>query len=145
MSASNLFRAEIHIPFRPSRLLLWFLAVSHGCAALVPLLLPLPVYGQAFLLLTIALSAWHGWRKQQGLLPSSPLTLTWREAAGWEVTDHEQQSIAVLLENSSFTHRWLQVLNFRSPGGRRFSLILLPDNVDAEVARNLRRRLNLLH
>lgn len=47
----------------------------------------------------------------------------------------------VRLDASSFLQPWLCVLNWRTPRGKLYTLILLPDSVPQELLRQLRVRI----
>ena len=59
----------------------------------------------------------------------------------WRLQQTNGDEVRAELQSSSYIHPKLSVLNFRSEQGKRYSLILLPDGIDAESFRRLRVRL----
>jgi len=148
---------------RPSRLLMAFLALSHGGAFALVLGLPIDWGGRAALLVGVALSL--AWDALTHVWPRAPWAI--RDAVlgeqGWELTLGRGRRGPVALAPSTFVGTWLIVLNFRSgsqrpdsgqsgswrawpwrPGGWPSpSLVVLPDSLDEPTRRRLRVRLRL--
>lgn len=125
-----------------SRRLQMFLLASHLGVALVVLFTPgMPWWGMAMLLPAIAFSLWYFWRLYISREhPASVFETTFYSIDIWRVHTRQGSGFA-RLDDSSFLHPWLCVLNLRGQGGKLHTLILLPDNVPADVLRRLRVRI----
>lgn len=145
----NSFTAELVIKPVPSRFLLGFVLFIHLLALGVLPALP----GLVFWVMLILLAAVSGSLIYNLLLYNARLpekwveTVYWRETGGWELTTATGEHLPVIFCGSSFSSVFIDVLNFRTRralGGRRFSVILLPDNSDHSQRRCLRMRLSLI-
>lgn len=142
VTAANPFQAELHLHAKPSRLLLGFIASSHLLAGVAVWAMPLAAGWQAGLLLAVLVSVLYYGGLHSGYLPQRSVQLAiWREFGGWELQTHSGESLPAQLCGSSFSSYYLSVLNFKTRQGRRFTLVLLPDNLDAASGQHLRRRL----
>lgn len=124
-----------------SRQLAVFIASTHGLVALVVLLMPgVAWWGQGLLLLAVAVSGWHFWRLH--IVRSAPQAV--QEVRFYALDNCLVRTVAgsqfARLDDSSFLHPWLCVLNLRSQKGKVHTLILLPDSLSQDVLRQLRVR-----
>lgn len=116
--------------------------LAHGGAALCMLLVALPWWLKAGLLVAVVVSAqhaysWHLLHRGKGLVEA----WSWSDGR-WEVRCfNEAVPLPATLAADSLVLAWLTVLVFRLDDGRVRSLLLLPDNIDATVFRRLRVRL----
>lgn len=140
-SSSKALRLEL----RPSRQLLFLIAISHGGACVLPFLLSVPVWASLCAALLAAAGAWHGLRLH--VLRRHPQALTglhWRDDGEWEatvVTGAVQEGLRL---DASYAHAWLVIL-YLAPveGRRRQPVLLLRDSLDPSAFRRLRVRLRL--
>ena len=143
--ASHRRRPPLLVRPRPSRLLVGFVALSHGLAAGIALALPVGWPGRLALVLLIALSV--VWNVITHVWPRTPWAV--REALlgedGWEITLGTGDRRPAQLAPSTFVGTRLMVLNFRCHRWPRCSLVLLPDGVDPQTRRRLRAWLRLGH
>jgi hypothetical protein len=61
----------------------------------------------------------------------------------WRIQQADGVEVTAQLQSNSYIHPRLSVLNFRNEQGRRQSLVLLPDGIDAATFRRLRVRLKM--
>lgn len=78
------------------------------------------------------------------LHPDTPVQLLLTVGEEWWLTCVRGETIQVQLLPAAYVHPWLTVLSFRGEG-RRYSVILTPDVVDADMFRRLRVRLRFMH
>lgn len=113
---------------------------AHAGAAAIALLMPLPLWGRCALLGVLLWSAWRVWSAH--LCPGgrriSEVLL--RRDDVFEVTTAAGIAEAQLL-GADLVAPWLTVLRLRRGDGACVSLVLLPDNVEAQAFRRLRVRL----
>lgn len=124
-----------------SRQLIAFLLITHLLALGVILFMPfLPWWGKALSLLVVAYSGWYYWRLHiLRSLPQSVLDVHFYATDNCLV--HAQaDSVFAVLDNSSFLHPWLCVLNLRSRNGKLYTLILPNDSLSTDILRQLRVR-----
>lgn len=149
MSSLNAFTAELVVKPVPSPLLLVFVVLVHLSALLVLFSLS----ALAFWMTGILVAVVSGSLIYNLLLHSARLpgrwaeTVYWRETGGWELTTATGEHLPVIFCGSSFSSVFMDVLNFKTRkalGGRRFTVILLPDNSDQSQRRCLRMRLSLI-
>lgn len=149
MSATtvNAFTAELVIKPVPSRWLLIFILVVHLVAGGVLLLMPLALWVKGMLVAVVSGSLlYNGLLHSAGLAKRWAAVVYWRETGGWELTTATGEHVPVIFCHSSFSSVFVDVLNFKTRkalGGRRFTVILLPDNSDKAQRRCLRMRLML--
>lgn len=119
----------------------WVFAI-HLLAAGVTLSLPgLADWSKAVLLGLTGFSVWHTWRLH--LVRSHPYAVqeaTFYTPDNWRIHTPQGSRFAAL-DDSSFLHPWLCVLNLRSQSGRMHTLLLMPDSVPPDTLRRLRVRL----
>ncbi|WGZ92604.1 MAG: hypothetical protein QJT81_12055 [Candidatus Thiothrix putei] len=114
---------------------------THLLAALVTGLIPvLPVWGKGLLLVLIVVSLRYYWRLHISRVVPNAV----QEVRFYQVDVCLVRTVAAgffaRLDDSSFLHPWLCVLNLRTPTGKLHSLIVLPDSVPVDVLRQLRVR-----
>jgi len=68
--------------------------------------------------------------------------LLWQEHNSWLITQHNLRSMAELCDSSVITSV-CAVLNFKLENGKRQSILLFKDSVDAESFRRLRVRIKV--
>lgn len=114
---------------------------THLLAAVVVGLMPaMPVWGKSLLLVLIVVSLRYYWR----LHISRTAVQAVQEVRFYQVDNclvrTTTAGVLARLDDSSFLHPWLCVLNLRTPKGKLHSLILLPDSVPVDSLRQLRVR-----
>ena len=128
--------AAIAFDYRPSRRLC--AAVAVVCALAIAaafwsgfdLRVRLPAAASA-----LAYAAWE----MRRFLASAPRRAAWREAGHWRLACDDAEHLAEL-RGSTVRAGWI-VLDLRRGDGRRITLVLSPDNCDADTRRRLRVRL----
>jgi toxin CptA len=127
----------IAFDYAPSR---WLLAALIGVATVAVLAIAasgIRLWLQLLLAAAACLYAWHSCRS---LLRPAIRRCAWYESGHWRVRDMAGQDHAVSLRQASVRGS-LIVLRFHSPLRRGTTLVLLPDNCDADTRRRLRVRL----
>jgi toxin CptA len=127
----------IGFDYRPSR---WFAACSVGIwlfALLAIAACGMPAWSK--MAMAIVASAYAGWALRDFLYPRCR-HLFWHAAGHWRVHDAGGQEHVAELRHASVVGG-LIVLSFRAPSFGKVSIVLLPDNSDAETRRRLRVRL----
>lgn len=124
-----------------SRQLAVFIGVTHGLAALVAVLMPgMEWWGKGALLIPIAVSLGYFWRLHIARTAAQSVQeAVFYQVDNWLVRTPSGSHFA-RLDDSSFLHPWLCVLNLRSQKGKLHTLVLLPDSLPQEVLRQLRVR-----
>lgn len=136
--------APLWIKPRSSRYLRIFLIITHGLAGLALLMtpLPLPVLGLSLVLLASSL-AWH-WRRDKGTSGQGGCRqLYWDSDRQWHLQDgcarwHRPEYYRVV-----WNHPAVILLQFPRMRRGPASLLLLADQLPAELHRQLRLRLTL--
>ena len=127
----------IGFDYRPSR---WFAACGVGIWVFALLAIAasgLPAWSK--LILAIVASVYAGWALRD-FMRSRCRHLLWHAAGHWRVHDAGGQEHVAELRYAS-AHGGLIVLSFRAASFGRVSIVLLPDNSDADTRRRLRVRL----
>lgn len=100
----------------------------------------MPVWGKILLLLLVAVSLRYCWRLH--IVRSAPQAV--QEVRFYQVDNcllrTASEGVFARLDDSSFLHPWLCVLNLRTQRGKLHTLILLPDSVPPDILRQLRVR-----
>lgn len=120
--------------------LLAALLAAHGGAAAALLLVSGPWWVGAGLATLMLVSAAVSLTRHFGNSPSRVRELVLHADGGFEVHTEAGGEPAVL-RYVSLAEPWLTVFGVRGAGGRRYDILLLADNVDAEPFRRLRVRL----
>ncbi len=129
----------------PSRRLAAMLLITHGGAAALLPVLPIPAVAAWMLFLLIAFSLVYYWRLELLRLgPRAVRMVEWSGEGEWMLTDHKGSTTWAELDASSYLHPGLIILNFTLPNkdGRRH-LILFRDGIDPALFRKLSVRLHL--
>ncbi len=127
----------------PSRILAIGLAVVHLGAIMVLLNLPLPGWGKALVAIAVLVDAAHVFRRYVLFQGDAVTGVISFPDGRWMVTTRLRGECLGEPVGERLVQPWLTVLVFRLVDGRRRSLILLPDNIDAENFRRLRVRLRI--
>ena len=130
--------AAIGFDYAPSR---WFAACSLGVWLLALLAIAacgLPAWSK--IALAIVASVYAGWALRDFLRPPCR-HLLWHAAGHWRAHDSDGQEHVAELRHASVIGG-LIVLSFRAASIGKTSIVLLPDNCDAETRRRLRVRLS---
>ena len=136
------FLRPIRLTIGRSRRLLWALAFIHCGAAGAALFVALPWWLRVSLL---AVVLWSGWRAHSRHLRGDGVAvreLLLRGDGVFEVTTATGIEEASLI-SADLVEPWLTVLVLRRVSGRKVSVVLLPDNVEADAFRRLRVRLRM--
>jgi len=117
------------------------MVASHVLAAVVVGFMPaLPLWGKGLLLVLIAVSLRYNWRLHISRVAPNAV----QEVRFYQVDNALLRTASAgffaRLDDSSFLHPWLCVLNWRTLNGKLYSLILMPDSVPSDVLRQLRVR-----
>lgn len=111
-------------------------AVACGFASDLPLAIQCLLAGCA-LLYAGRCSGLHGSRR----VARAIVLLVWDRQGRWRVLQRDGTLLDVCLEHGAYVHPQLLVLPFRSAGGRRLSVLMVPDAVNGDALRRLRVRL----
>ncbi len=124
-----------------SRQLSAFLLTSHVLASGVVVFMPaIPGWGKCLLLLAVVFSGIYFWRLHVSRsLSQAVLDVTFYNTNNCLVRTNTGSVFAVL-DDSSFLHPWLCVLNLRTRRNKVHTLILLNDALPADTLRQLRVR-----
>ena len=100
----------------------------------------LPWWSKGVLLVLIALSLRYYWRLHISRVAPNAV----QEVRFYQVDVCLVRTAAAgffaRLDDSSFLHPWLCVLNLRAKNGKRYSLVLPPDSIPSDILRQLRVR-----
>jgi hypothetical protein len=142
--SSSRFAAPLVLEIRPSWWIAAALAAVHALSGVTAMLLPLPGWARAVLIVAIVVSAVKTLRAHAWLLDDRAIvSLRWDVDDAWTLTTRAGDAIAATLLPGSYLHPLLTVLNFRAADRRRASVVIIPARVDAERFRQLRVRLAL--
>jgi hypothetical protein len=124
-----------------SKQLAVFVVATHLLAAVVVGFMPaLAVWAKGLLLLPLVWSWRYYWRLHISRVAADAV----QEVRFYQVDNALVRTatagVLARLDDSSFLHPWLCVLNWRAKGGKLYTLILMPDSVPPEVLRQLRVR-----
>lgn len=124
-----------------SRQLAVFVVGTHLLAAVVVGFMPaLAVWAKSLLLLPIVFSLRYYWRLHLSRVAPDAV----QEVRFYQVDNAlvrtSTAGVLARLDDSSFLHPWLCVLNWRTQSGKLYTLILMPDSVPNDVLRQLRVR-----
>jgi toxin CptA len=126
----------IGFDYRPSRLIAVAIVAVLTCAGIAIAVCGLPVGSKV--LLAIASCGYGVWSLRDFLQPRCR-HLHWHEAGHWRVRDAQEQEHLFELHNAVMLGS-LIALSLRSKAIGRTSVLLLPDNCDADTRRHLRVR-----
>ncbi len=130
-------------PGRSPRLAAMLLFTHGGAAALLPFL-PVPILVACVLLLLLAGSLVHYWRRELLRKGRRAVTaLEWSGEGTWTLTSPDGIERPAVLDGSSYLHPDLMVLNFNLPEGGRRHAILTRDCIEPSLFRRLSARLKL--
>lgn len=117
------------------------MVATHLLTTIVVGLMPaLPLWGKGLLLVLIAVSLRYYWRLHiSRVAPNAVQEVRFYQVEVCLVRTAAAGFLA-RLDDSSFLHPWLCVLNLRAQNGKRYSVVLLPDSVPADTLRQLRVR-----
>ncbi|MEE9342871.1 MAG: protein YgfX [Gammaproteobacteria bacterium] len=132
------FAVKLRVELRPSRYLQLFIGLSYLLTALVWLMTPVDWFfrlSAALLLLGYAVLQIQKLTGEKRISRISFHTVT-----GWHLT-RCGLTCAATLNVSFYMTAWLVVASFQLPGGKKETLVLLPDSLDQTEFRHLRVRL----
>lgn len=116
-------------------------AVVIGHAGALVLMTTLPfTWWLPLVAFAVAVSLWRSWPLYVAHRPVPTYAVTWHGDGRWTWCDAGGEPVACRLLPPSFVHPMLVVLNLSCRGKRR-SVVLVPDNIDADLLRRLRVRL----
>ena len=135
------FSAPIHLRAGASRRLALGILLIHVGTAAIAMTVALPGWFKlalgGALLMSLAWS-WYWHILHRGDAVTEAVLYT---DGTWLVTTAGRGTIPAVLASDSFAQPWLTALLFTFEDGRRRTLLLLPDNTDADAFRRLRVRL----
>jgi toxin CptA len=138
-------RACLPLLIRPrvSRRLAVFLALIHGLAGVVILVLPIG-FNRFPLLVLVALGGIHAcWVHLLRRAPWSIQSALWQSDGAWLLTLNSGAAVEARLSPATFVSLPLVVLNFRAGWWRRYALPVCVDAIAPEQLRRLRQRLRI--
>lgn len=132
----------LHVTLQPSRLLAVMLFVIHGAAIAALALSAMPAWVKTALILLLALNLFHQSRRHALLREAESVVEFSLAENGILLGQRDGRQIAGKLLGNSMVISHLCVMNVL-PQGARFSrsIVILPDNLDAEIFRRLRVKL----
>lgn len=134
--------APLHLDLRRSPRLVLLICMCHGGAAALAAVLPVPAWTVGALAAAVLVSATAAVaRHALQLHPRAVRAVISRDAGEWLLVDCDGLCRRASLSSDSYVHPWITILNFT--GGRRCTVLVLPDRVDREAYRRLRVRLRL--
>ncbi len=138
------YATPLHLELKPSRLLLALLCFMYGGAALVLLIIPIPVWFSVFLIFLVALDLYlqinlHVLMRSK----KSVVRLIWLESHQWKIFDCNGECVEGALIGQSYLHTGLVVLRFKTITKKRRAVIVFIDSMASESHRKLRVRLRL--
>jgi len=142
--SSQKFVTPLQIDLQPSRLLFALLVIMFSGALFLLCLLPWPIYLLTLFSLLLIVSFFvvleqHVLRRGRHRLKS-----VMQDSSGqWWLQKQSGEKLSVQLEDDSYLHSWLVVLNFKNIK-RRYSVVLMQDSLECSVFRRLRVRLLVL-
>ena len=135
--SSRRYVPPLRIKLQPSRILTTFIITSHVLTFGV--LWILPVQGSViFLLLLVLLMSTYASLKKYIFERYRIHEIIYDSDGDWKLLIGHNEEIFVDLQADSYRHPFLSILNFRTVDNKKYSVILLPDNVDRESFRKLR-------
>lgn len=134
---SRTYATPLELELLPSRQQRYFVSLVFILAALSVLILPWPLVLRLTVLIVLGLVSYYLLRTFN---PCSHIM--WQSDNHWLLTSHNIRYAAVLMPESLVTPM-LVILLFRDETGRRQSVVIWPDSVDASAFRRLRVRLKL--
>ncbi len=135
------FTAPIHLRAGASRRLALGIMLAHGGAAAIAMTLALPDWFKLGLGSALVLSFWWSWYWHILHRGDAVTEAVLYGDGSWLVTTAGRGTSRALLASDSFAQPWLTALLFTFEDGRRRTLLLLPDNSEADAFRRLRVRL----
>ncbi len=138
----NAFNAPIRVTYRPPKVLLYLMTLSHFGALPCLLFVSLTVWLTGPLLVLILTNYYffvRGFSRQQHARYCPQLCLG--KDNRWSLLTASDESLAIQLQPGAFVHRLLLVLRFKAENGNSWSFILSPENVESHTLRRLRVRL----
>lgn len=144
--SSNPYKQVLEFKPQASRQLLLLMIIMHSAAGLIVLfLLNLPMVQQALLLLIISLAGYFSYRLHyQKTLNASIIAIRLNAENQWSITLAKQAPLSVVLLDSSLLSHYLMILNFKAETGKRYSIILAQDTIEAQLARQIRARIKVM-
>ena len=126
----------LHLELKPSRCLAAYLAFVHSSVAWV-FVAVLPMGWALLGLAFVVLSGLYYWRHAVALSGPRAVTQLLFTANNWRVSRAALDSELVEWFDAAFLP-YMLVLRFRDRGGRRFSVVIVADQVDPQAFRRLR-------
>lgn len=129
----------LRLELRPSLQLAALLACLYGGAVACVLIVPVAVWIHALAVAALSASGIHAvLLHARCALPASIRMLEMDENCACQLVDARGSRTDARLLPSSVVLPWLTVLAFSTASGRRRTLLLVPDRVDADAYRRLR-------
>lgn len=130
----------VHLELRPSAMLARAILLSVLVSLFVLLFLPLPVSLRLLTAVLVLLAARRAYRRHAvPALPDAIVRLSLTPESGLQAMLQDGRTMQVTVCDDSLVTATVTVLNLRSvEDGRRYALLLLRDNVDADAFRRLR-------
>jgi toxin CptA len=127
----------LYLELKPSRCLAAYLAFVHSSVAWVFIAI-LPVGWAVLGLVFVVLSAQYYWRHSVVLTGSRAVTQLLFTANSWRVSRVAALDNELVEWRDAVILPYMLVLRFRDRGGRRFSVVIVADQVDPQTFRRLR-------
>lgn len=142
--SSPAYALPLRLERRPSRGLAWGVTVVHVLAMVVILPLALPWWVKLVVSLAVIAQGILIWRNHVSPIAAGAIReIVWKADGEWELVRVDGGATPTRLRRASYVQPALVVLRFIEAGGRRRSVLLPADGVDAELHRRLRVALRL--
>ena len=107
-------------------------------------LLTIPLHFQLILVLIIAIAAYQSINRYALLKAGNAIVkVNWNGYGDWSLMTNNGLEYNASLQNDTFVHPNLTVLNFKREDNKKCSVVIFPDMIDKEIFRQLRVRLKL--
>lgn len=137
--SSTVSVTPLALEIKPSRCLAVYVLCIHSVAALVVVILPVPLWMMCGALLVLLLSCVLTFKQRIRLRSHKAIVGLNRFADGaWQLRLTNGAIHQANLLPDSYLHPELLVLNFRQDSGKRCSVVLLRDSADSSSLRRLR-------
>ena len=127
---------------RSSRHLALILLFLHGVALSAIAVLSAPAWVHLALSLAVILNFYSTFSVHiMGRGKLAILSMVWNGEGDWNLLTATGESLTARLQDNSYVHPYLVILNFLIPKHGRRSVILLPDSLDKSTMRKLLTRI----
>lgn len=135
--SSRQYAVPLRIKLQPSLLLSTFIISSHMLTFGVLWFLPVQVGWILLLSTVLTASAYHS-LKNHCFERHRIHEIIYDRDGDWKLFIGNEREVYADLQADSYRHPFLSILNFKTEDNEKYSVVLLPDNVDRNIFRELR-------